>query len=163
MIPRTIIGVLNRFAEKSELLAAEAYSIFNLKKDISQVIGIIIVHQATELALKALCIKQENSIFGKGNITISFEDALNRSSNIILGHNKQILKILNITRNNYQHSALFDISKWLNPKDFLIDTLKIIVKILGEVDYNPEELKLILDHETSDNFNSNSKANMEEF
>ncbi len=162
MIPRTIVGIINRFAEKSELLAVEAYSIFNLEKEISQIIGIILVHQATELALKALCIKQENLIFQKGNITIKFEDALNRSSNFIKGHEKQILKVLNITRNNYQHSALFDISKWLNTKDFLIDTLIIIAKILEEVKYDPAELKLILGHEASNTFYKNLGINMEE-
>jgi len=162
MIPRTIVGVINRFAEKSELLAVEAYSIFSSGKEISQIIGIILSHQAAELALKALCIKQENMIFQKGNITITFEEALNRSSNLIKGHNKQILKILNTTRNNYQHSALFDISKFFNTKDFLIDILTIIAKILEEVEYDTTELKLILDHEASNTFYNNLRIDMEE-
>lgn len=154
--------VINRFAEKSELLAAEAHSIFNMSKDIHQIIGIIIVHQAAELALKAFCLKQNYTIFKKGSISIRFMEAIKRSKNFLQNEEQEILKILNIKRNAYQHSALFDISDIEFLKFILIDTLSIISKLLEYVGYKPEELNLILSFDNLLEIKTNIKSNIKE-
>ena len=139
-----------RFAEKAEILAVEAYSVFLLKRDICKIIGIILIHQATDLALKSLCLKLETTIFERGSITISFGQALSRSKNIIDKEEHEILKILNLKRNNFQHSALFDISSIDELKYLFIDTLSIISKILKNANYNPDELDLIIEIEDNE-------------
>ena len=139
-----------RFAEKSEILAAEAYNIFQLEREICKIIGIILIHQATELALKSLCLKLERTIFERGNITIGFGQALNRSRDIFDKEEFEILKILNIKRNNFQHSALFDTGVIDELKYLLIDTLSIISKILKNANYNPTELDLIIEIENDE-------------
>jgi len=42
------IKTVHRFAEKSELLATEAFTIFKQKREIHRIIALIIIHQATE-------------------------------------------------------------------------------------------------------------------
>lgn len=142
-------ATIERFAEKAELLAAEAYDIFNKDRYICKIIGLIIIHQAAELALKANCLKQERTIIKSGNITITFSEAVKRSNNVLGNQESEILNILNIIRNNHQHSALFDISDIDDMKYRIIDTISIIVKVLENVGYLPNELNLILSHEES--------------
>lgn len=135
--------IINLFAEKSELLAVEAYSIFNVEREICKIIGIIIIHQAVELALKALCLHQGIMIFIKGDLTLSFPVAMNKIKGVITDQDKKILRILHIHRNSYQHSAIFDISrinKWL-----VIDALSIINEILDEIGCKSNEINLILE------------------
>ena len=150
---RIISKIIRRFSEKSELLAAESYEIFKKKviikpgENIHQIIGIIIIHQAVELALKAHCIYIERTIHKSGNYTISFEEALKRSGDVVIGNDREVLKILNNMRNNYQHSAIFDISSQLDPYDILLDSISIIVNILINSEYEPSELNIILKNE----------------
>ena len=50
-------------------------------------------------------------------------------------------------RNNYQYSAIFDISSQLDPYDILLDSISIIVNILINSEYEPSELNIILKNE----------------
>jgi len=152
--------IINRFAEKAQLLAAEAYSIFENEKEICKIIGVIVVHQATELALKALCLQQENTIFQKGKVTIDFDTALQRCTNVIQFDEMILLKDLNGRRNDYQHNALFDRSNFEDLRDLLLDTLAITSKILKHMGYATGEIDFILDKENSLDNENNTKLDM---
>jgi len=71
-----ILHYANLFAEKTELLAVEDYEIFKRDREIDRVIGIIVLHQAAELTLKALCIIQRISIVRRGEMTIGFAEMM---------------------------------------------------------------------------------------
>ncbi len=137
-------STINRFAEKAELLAAESHTIFNLGREINRIIGIIVVHQAAELALKALCLKNERNIFEKGSFSIGFDDAINRNKKDLTYDEETVLRILNQKRNNYQHTAIFDVSDKRELNELLLDSLSIISRILNLVGYNPQEVNVVL-------------------
>lgn len=129
------------------MLIAEAVEILKQSKQISEVIAIIIAHQAAEIALKGLCIFQDNSIYKNSSVTITFDEALNRSSNIISGADKTFFSILNDIRNNYQHHAIYDNSGGVDTKDLIFDTISIIISIFNHIGYDIDELKLIINNE----------------
>lgn len=159
--PRIIISVITRFCEKAHMLIAEAVEILKQNKQISEVMAIIIAHQAAEIALKGACIFQDNSIYKHSGVTITFDEALNRSSNIISGADKTVFSILNDIRNNYQHHAIYDNSGGLDTKDLIFDTISIIISIFDHIGYDADELKLIIDNEVQ-MFNSISTGLDEE-
>ena len=156
------IKTVHRFAEKSELLATEAFTIFKQKREIHRIIALIIIHQATEHALKALCLNEKINIFKKGSRTISFEDSLNNTIKFLQKDEFIILKILNKKRNEYQHSALFDLTDSGYIYDLLHDTLSIISRILKKVDYDPTEINLILEYDKDSRSNDEIDSRIEE-
>ncbi len=156
------ITIIHRFAEKSELLATEAFTIFNQKREIHRIIALIIIHQATEHALKALCLNKKINIFKKGGRTISFEDALSNTNKFFHEEEFIALRILNKKRNEYQHSALFNLTDRVYIFELLRDILSIISKILEKVGYNPTEINLILKSDNKFRLNYEIESKIEE-
>ena len=144
---RIIPSIIIRFCEKAHMLIAEAVEILKQNKPISEVIAITIAHQAAEIALKGACIYQDNSIYKNSGVTITFDESINRSSNIISSNDKTVFSILNDIRNNYQHHAIYDNSVVLNTKDLIFDTISIIILIFNHIGYDADELQLIIDNE----------------
>jgi len=160
--PRIISSVITKFCEKAHMLIAEAVEILKQNKPISEVITITIAHQAAEMALKGACIYQDNSIYRNSGITITFDEALNRSSNIISGGDKTVFSILNDIRNNYQHHAIYDNSGGIITKDLILDTISNIISIFNYIGYEVDELQLIFDNETQIFNNISTELNREE-
>ena len=160
--PRIITSVIIRFCEKAHSLIAEAVEILKQNKPISEIIAIIIAHQAAEIALKGACVYQDNSIYKHSGITITFEEALNRSSNIISGADRIVFSILNDIRNHYQHHAIYDNSGGVDPKDLILDTISNIISIFNYIGYDSDELQLIIDNEVEIFDNLSTRINGEE-
>ncbi len=160
--PRIITSVITRFCEKAHMLVTEAVEILRQNKSISDIIAIIITHQAAEIALKGACIHQDNSIYNSSGVTITFKEALNRSSNIINGADKIVFSILNDIRNHYQHHAIYDNSGGVDPKDLILDAISNIISIFNQIGYDSDELQLIIDNEMEIFINLSNRMNGEE-
>lgn len=141
--------LVQRFAEKSELLLIESCKLVQEESDTLLMISLLSYHQATEFSLKAYCILTGVDIYKRDRSTISFYRALN-SQNILDIHEKQLLASLNNIRNSLQHNAFFDISSRPLFIGLLESTIVINKKIYQAINYDDSELDVYLESNYSD-------------
>ena len=135
--------LVQKFAEKSELLLIESCKLIQEENNTKLMISLLSYHQATEFSLKAYCKFVGININESDNKTISFSKA-RKKVDILTDHQQQLLEDLNLIRNNLQHNAIFDISNKPLILGLLEYTIEINTKIYQAINYDCSELDIYL-------------------
>lgn len=132
-----------KFCEKTELLIVEVPHILADNKEISKIICTIIVHQSSELLLKAICLFDKKEIYeAGGNKTISYDEALKRSGiKSSLNDHHFNFQTLNMVRNSLQHHAT--ITTTIPLEKLIINCIISIKQILSDISRDISEINLV--------------------